>query len=40
MEQDAKIRHRANYKELRFQKRTFFYIGRNERRVVVRTVEE
>jgi hypothetical protein len=40
MEQDAKIRQRANYKELRLQKRTVFHIGRNERRVGVRMVEE
>jgi len=40
MEQDAKTRQTAHYKELRFQKRIIFQIGRNERMVRVRMVEE
>jgi hypothetical protein len=40
MEQDAEIRQKADYKELRLQKRNVFHIGRNERRVEVRMAEE
>jgi hypothetical protein len=40
MEQDAEISQTANYKEQRFQKRTVFHIGRNERWVGVRMMEE
>ena len=40
MEQGAEIGPRANYKELRIQKRTVFHTGRSERRVRVRLVEE